>query len=65
MTAEDMDNVVFMRVVETNLVMVEHLLTLYVANQSIPLLVLLLLLLDQCSDVRSVLLFKLPLFSLI
>lgn len=63
MTAEDMDNVVFMRVVETNLVMVEHLLTLYVANQSIPLLVLLLL--DQCSDVRSVLLFKLPLFSLI
>lgn len=60
-----MDNVVFMRVVETNLVMVEHLLTLYVANQSIPLLVLLLLLLDQCSDVRSVLLFKLPLFSLI
>lgn len=58
-----MDNVVFMRVVETNLVMVEHLLT-YVANQSIPLLVLLLLL-DQCSDVRSVLLFKLPLFSLI
>lgn len=58
-----MDNVVFMRVVETNLVMVEHLLTLYVANQSIPLLVLLLL--DQCSDVRSVLLFKLPLFSLI
>lgn len=58
-----MDNVVFMRVVETNLVMVEHLLTLYVANQSIPLL--LLLLLDQCSDVRSVLLFKLPLFSLI
>lgn len=33
MTAEDMDNVVFMRVVETNLVMVEHLLTLYVANQ--------------------------------
>lgn len=64
MTAEDMDNVVFMRVVETNLVMVEHLLTLYVANQSIPLLVLLLLLLDQCSDVRSVLLFKLPLFSL-
>lgn len=59
-----MDNVVFMRVVETNLVMVEHLLTLYVANQSIPLLVLLLLLLDQCSDVRSVLLFKLPLFSL-
>lgn len=63
MTAEDMDNVVFMRVVETNLVMVEHLLTLYVANQSIPLLVLLLLL-DQCSDVRSVLLFKLPLFSL-
>lgn len=63
MIAEDMDNVVFMRVVETNLVMVEHLLTLYVANQSIPLLVLLLLLLDQCSDVRSVLLFKLPLFS--
>lgn len=60
-----MDNVVFMRVVETNLVMVEHLLTLSVANQSIPLLVLLLLLLDQCSDVRSVLLFKLPLFSLI
>lgn len=59
-----MDNVVFMRVVETNLLMVEHLLTLYVANQSIPLLVLLLLLLDQCSDVRSVLLFKLPLFSL-
>lgn len=58
-----MDNVVFMRVVETNLVMVEHLLTLYVANQSIPLLVLLLL--DQCSNVRSVLLFKLPLFSLI
>lgn len=58
-----MDNVVFMRVVKTNLVMVEHLLTLYVANQSIPLLVLLLL--DQCSDVRSVLLFKLPLFSLI
>lgn len=58
-----MDNVVFMRVVETNLVMVEHLLTLYVANQSIPLLVLKLL--DQCSDVRSVLLFKLPLFSLI
>lgn len=59
-----MDNVVFMRVVETNLVIFEHLLTLYVANQSIPLLVLLLLL-DQCSDVRSVLLFKLPLFSLI
>lgn len=58
-----MDNVVFMRVVETNLVIFEHLLTLYVANQSIPLLVLLLL--DQCSDVRSVLLFKLPLFSLI
>lgn len=57
-----MDNVVFMRVVETNLVMVEHLLTLSVANQSIPLLVLVLLL-DQCSDVRSVLLFKLPLFS--
>lgn len=58
-----MDNVVFMRVVETNLVIFEHLLTLYVANQSIPLLVLKLL--DQCSDVRSVLLFKLPLFSLI